>query len=116
MSSDTLVMIFFGGLIGMVILAIAIGVAKNMNKKNQKSKVESVERGMPEEEMLRIMGKGYNRSLLKNNRVKYEWRYSEGSSVGYSYKGMSTRQYHGVRKATIYCKDGVVEEVKPFNM
>ena len=68
-----------------------------------------------EEEMLDIMGEGYNRSFLKNNRVKYEWRIN-ATSVGSSYKGTSFRSYSGVKKVTIYTKNGFVEEVKPYNV
>lgn len=75
----------------------------------------NVEIGMPEEEMLDIMGEGYNRSFLKNNRVKYEWRIN-ATSVGSSYKGTSFRSYSGVKKVTIYTKNGLVEEVKPYNV
>ena len=70
---------------------------------------------MPEEEMLLIMGEGYNRSLLKNNRVKYEWRIN-ASSYGTYCNGVSTRTYSGVKKVTIYTKNGLVEEVKPYNV
>lgn len=74
--------------------------------------------GMSEYEMLKIMGPGYNKSLLKNNRVKYEWRIN-GSSHGSSYGYGRYRSYHstytGVSKVDIYVKDGLVEEVKPFN-
>lgn len=74
-----------------------------------------VEIGMTEDEMLDIMGDGFNRSLLKNNRKKYEWRIN-ARSYGTSYKGVSTRTYAGVKKVTIYTKDGFVEEVKPYNV
>ena len=58
---------------------------------------------MSEIEMLNIMGEGYNRSFLKNNRVKYEWRIN-ATSVGSSYKGTNFRSYFGVK------------EVKPYNV
>lgn len=74
-----------------------------------------VEIGMTEDEMLDIMGDGFNRSLLKNNRKKYEWRIN-ARSYGTSYKGVSTRTYSGVKKVTIYTKNGFVEEVKPYNV
>lgn len=70
---------------------------------------------MKEKDMLEIMGKGYNRSLLKNNRVKYEWRIN-ASSYGTSYKGVSARTYSGVKKVTIYTINGYVEEVRPYNI
>lgn len=71
---------------------------------------------MSESEMLKIMGRRCNKSLLKNNRVKYEWRYSNGGSIGRSYKGISVRKYNGVSKVDIYCKNGYVEEVRPHNI
>lgn len=102
-------------IIGAILMMVAIGIGK-ARQTSQRDKVESITLGMPEDEMLSIMGNDYNRSLLKNNRVKYEWRYSNGSSTGYYNRGYSARQYHGVRKVTIYCKNGVVEEVKPYNV
>ena len=77
--------------------------------------------GMSEHEMLEIIGRTsyggmHNKSLLKNNRVKYEWHISNGTSSGYSYKGFSMREYFGVEKLVVYCKDGIVEEIKPYNL
>lgn len=72
---------------------------------------EDVELGMSEDEMLSIMGGYYNKSLLKNGRVKYEWRI--GSS---SYSHGNVRFYSGVRKVSICVKNGVVEEVRPYNV
>lgn len=66
---------------------------------------------MPEDEMLSIMGDHYNKSLLKNGRVKYEWRIRASSHSVYG-----VRFYSGVRKVSIYVKDGVVEEVRPYNV
>lgn len=58
---------------GSVLLGIllALPIRKQLE---QLQRYWNVEIGMPEEEMLDIMGEGYNRSFLKNNRVKYEWR------------------------------------------
>lgn len=81
----------------------------------QRDNYKQISLNMPEEDMLKIMGNRYNRSLLKNGRTKYEWRYSNGTSYGTYYKGMSFRSYSGVSKVDIYCKNGVVEEVRPYN-
>lgn len=56
---------------GSVLLGIllALPIRKQLE---QLQRYWNVEIGMPEEEMLDIMGEGYNRSFLKNNRVKYE--------------------------------------------
>ena len=76
---------------GSVLLGIllALPIRKQLE---QLQRYWNVEIGMPEEEMLDIMGEGYNRSFLKNNRVKYEWRIN-ATSVGSSYKGTSFRSY-----------------------
>lgn len=74
-----------------------------------------IEIGMSEQEMLRLMGDGYNKSLLKNNRSKYEWRIG-ATSTGYYGGGVSFRKYSGVKKVDIYVKNGFVEEVKPYNV
>ncbi len=99
---------------GSVLLGIllALPIRKQLE---QLQRYWNVEIGMPEEEMLDIMGEGYNRSFLKNSRVKYEWRIN-ATSVGSSYKGTSFRSYSGVKKVTIYTKNGFVEEVKPYNV
>lgn len=83
--------------------------------------LDSLRLGMPEYEMLERIGRtylgdDYDKSLLKNNRVKYEWRISNGISSGFYFKGFSTRAYSGVKKLDIYCKDGVVEEIRPYNL
>lgn len=105
-----------------VVLVVAVffyAMMKAMRSTNsrfeQLQRYWDIEIGMPEEEMLFIMGEGYNRSLLKNGRIKYEWRIN-ASSYGTSYKGISTRSYSGVKKVTIYTKNGLVEEVKPYNV
>lgn len=99
----------------LMIIAIAVAVKEKNEAEEQLQRYWDIEIGMPEEEMLNIMGEGYNRSFLKNNRVKYEWRIN-ATSVGYSYKGTSFRSYSGVKKVTIYTKNGYVEEVKPDNV
>lgn len=103
--------------VAFVFIACVFGLAFSAGQKKieQLQRYWEVQIGMPEELMLEIMGEGYNRSLLKNNRVKYEWRIN-ASSVGSSYKGFSTRSYSGVKKVTIYTKNGVVEEVKSYNV
>lgn len=102
-----------------VIILACVAIIGSMIASNKKLKqlkrYWEIQRGMTEAEMLEIMGKGYNRSLLKNNRVKYEWRIN-ATSHGTSYKGTSTRTYTGVKKVDIYVKDGLVEEVKSHNV
>jgi len=90
-------------------------ISTTIKKRKQLKRYWDINIGMPEGNMLDIMGDGYNRSLLKNNRIKYEWRIN-ASSHGSSYKGISTRTYSGVRKVTIYTNNGFVEEVKPHNV
>lgn len=110
--------VIFGVMAAVIILIIIIAVAVGAGAKEKVQQLQrywDVEIGMPEEVMLEIMGGGYNRSLLKNGRTKYEWRIN-ATSYGSSYKGISTRSYSGVKKVTIYTKNGYVEEVKPFNV
>ncbi|SCY17778.1 hypothetical protein SAMN02910451_01638 [Butyrivibrio hungatei] len=66
--------------------------------------VDKIHVGMSESKMFKIMGRRYNKSLLKNGRVKYEWRYSNGG------------RYRNVIKVDIYCKNGCVEEVRSHNL
>ena len=99
----------------LLIYALYLSASINRKKLEQLQKYRDVKIGMSEQRMLSIMGQGYNRSLLKNNRIKYEWRIN-ASSYGSSYKGFSTRSYSGVKKVTIYVKNGQVEEVKPYNV
>ena len=99
-----------------VLFAIYFNIEnKQFEKLEQLQRYWDIELGMPEEKMLNIMGEGYSRSLLKNNRVKYEWRinaYSYGSYHG----SISTRIYSGIKKVTIYTQNGLVEEVRPHNV
>lgn len=108
------ILIIGGSVLLGILLALPIMYASR-KQLEQLQRYWNVEIGMPEEEMLDIMGEGYNRSFLKNNRVKYEWRIN-ATSVGSSYKGTSFRSYSGVKKVTIYTKNGFVEEVKPYNV
>lgn len=103
---------------GIIMLAAAVvgAIVHSANVSSQRSKIDNITLGMPQQQMLSIMGSGYNRSLLKNNRTKYEWRFSYAHNTGTSYRGISSRTYSGVRKVAIYCKDGYVEEVKPYNV
>ena len=97
------------------VVTLIIVLSVNRKKLEQLQRYMDIEIGMTEDEMLDIMGDGFNRSLLKNNRIKYEWRIN-ASSYGSSFKGFSTRSYSGVKKVTIYTKNGFVEEVKPYNV
>ena len=99
-----------------LLLAAIIIIPKQVIKARRRNRIDQIQLGMSESEMLKIMGRSYNKSLLKNNRVKYEWRYSNGGSTGSSYRGISTRKYSGVGKVDIYCKNGYVEEVRPHNI
>lgn len=99
-----------------ILFTVIIIISKQAIRAGRRSRIDQVRLGMSESEMLRIMGRRYNKSLLKNNRVKYEWRYSNGRSTGSSYKGISVRKYSGVSKVDIYCKNGYVEEVRPHNI
>jgi len=105
-------LIFF--FVVMIVTMVLVGNTTN-KAEEQLQRYWEIQIGMSEYEMLDIMGEGYNRSLLKNNRVKYEWRIN-ATSYGSSYKGVSVRSYSGVKKVTIYTKDGYVEEVKPYNV
>ena len=111
--------IFYGILT--ICIGILLGVLLASPIISASRKIEQLQRywdvkiGMSEIEMLNIMGEGYNRSFLKNNRIKYEWRIN-ATSVGSSYKGTSFRSYSGVKKVSIYTKNGFVEEVKPYNV
>lgn len=87
------------------------GIFSIAAKRLQLKKYSRIELGMLEEEMLNIMGGGYNKSLLKNGSVKYEWRLNgTSSSAG------GVRSYSGVKKVDIYCKEGEVIEVRPYNV
>lgn len=109
-------------MLSILVLSVAIGIlAGVMGSLAEKRKLDQlnnywdVEIGMTENELLSIMGSGYNRSLLKNNRVKYEWRIN-AKSYGTYHKGWSKRSYTGVKKVTIYTRNGYVEEIKPYNV
>ena len=92
-----------------------IAIVKTVRKRNRLKRYVEVQIGMPETEMIRIMGNDFNKSSLRNNRCKYEWRFNAMSS-GHSYRGSSYRVYQGVRKVDIYVRNGRVEEIRPFNV
>ena len=107
--------------IGIIFLFVYVKKTTSQRFLNIKDAIDLLYLGMPEHEMLETIdrtfyGGRHNKSFLKKNRVKYEWRISNGISSGYSYKGFSTRAYSGVKKLDVYCKDGIVEEIKPYNL
>lgn len=100
--------------IGVFVLGIYM-LRKKRKREEQLGQYWQVYQGMPELEMLTIMGNDYSRSLLKNDRIKYEWRIN-GTSYGSSFKGISFRGYSGVKKVSIYVWHGHVEEVRTLNI
>ena len=98
-------------MVGLVIVLFAMALIIPIYQRDQLKRYESVSIGMSEAEMLQIMGGGYNKSSLKNNRNKYEWRIN---ATSYGKNGF--RAYSGVRKVDIYTKDGRVEEIRPYNV
>ena len=115
MNKEDIWIFLIGALIIVVVYAFIAALNTGKKRIEQLQKYWDVKIGMTESEMLNLMGEGYNRSLLKNNRIKYEWRIN-ASSYGSSYKGISSRYYSGVKKVDIYVKNGIVEEVKPYNV
>ena len=99
------------GLFALIICVFIIAMVAMVAQHKQLRRYTDINIGMSENEMLSIMGGGYNVSSLKNNRKKYEWRINASS---YGYKGYRT--YSGVHKVAIYTKDGRVEEIKPYNV
>ena len=94
-------------LLSVIILAALYG----KSKRDQLKRYKQIYRGMSEQEMLRIMGGGYNRSLLSGNKVKYEWRIKASS---YGLHGV--RVYSGVSKVAIITRNGSVIEVRSHNV
>lgn len=98
-----------------MLLSIAIADRKRREAFEQLLRSEKITIGMAENMMLSIMGGNYTRSLLKDNVTKYEWRIS-ASILGYHNKGLYSRSYFGTRSVSIYVKDGLVQEVRCFNL
>ena len=110
-SFNEIIYFVFGLCVIMVLIVGLIGI----QRRNQLKRYIQISIGMTETEMLSIMGDGYNVSSLKNNRKKYEWRINASSSGSYGH-GVSFRSYTGVRRVTIYTKNGFVEEIRPYNV
>lgn len=103
------------GVILVTIIVFGISSGAREQRVNQLRRYERITIGMSEAEMLEIMGEGYNRSLLQNQRCKYEWRINATSSSSSAF-GMRTSHYNGVKKVDIYTRNGFVEEVRPYNV
>lgn len=104
------------GLFGFIFIAAMVGagigrIFRGPNTRKRLKQYELVRVGMTENEMLSIMGEGYDRSSLKDGRYKYEWRMNSSS-----YGRYGARTYTGVRKVSIYIKNGRVEEIRPYNV
>ena len=105
-------------IVAAIVIAILLASIPSIIRRNRIKRLRrywDVRTGMSEDEMLSIMGPGYDRSILKNNRVKYEWRVT-AVSHGSSSHGFSSRVYSGVKKVAIYTTNGIVEEIKPYNV
>ena len=92
------------------LLAFIISAPKRKRFKRLRRYLD-IQIGMSEQDMLDIMGDGYSRSLLKDNRIKYDWRVTFSNYN--SSTGVGSLLNSGVR---VYTKDGYVEEVKPYNI
>lgn len=101
----------YAGFLVLIIGFLLLGVIDTLLFMPKLSRYKQITLGMPEQEMLKIMGKGYDKSLLKNNKNKYEWRIN---ATSYGYRGFRT--YSGVRKVDIVTQNGVVIEVRPYNV
>ena len=97
------------GLFSIIIVIIILSIL--LLTKPRLRNYEKIYLGMEENEMLRIMGGHPNKTLFKDGRIKYEWRIN-GSSISQD----NVRFYSGVKKVSIYVKNGLVEEVKPLNV
>ncbi len=97
----------------LVVLGLVVSYALDTNeRKKQLERYLRIPLGMPEPEMLQIMGEGYNGSVLRDGRKMYEWHINETNAFP---GNISSRWYSGVKKVSIYVKSGVVEEVSPYN-
>ena len=97
------------GLFSIIIVIIILSIL--LLTKPRLRNYEKIYLGMEENEMLRVMGGHPNKTLFKDGRIKYEWRIN-GSSISQG----NVRFYSGVKKVSIYVKNGLVEEVKPLNV
>lgn len=97
----------YGYILGVIFLVMIIVIIRDIERIAQLKKYKKIRVLMGEYDMLQIMGKGYKKSSLKNNRCKYEWRINASGS------GSS---YRGVKKVDIYVKNGLVEEIRPYNI
>ncbi len=97
----------YGYILGVIFLVMIIVIIRDIERIAQLKKYKKIRVLMSEYDMLQIMGKGYKKSSLKNNRCKYEWRINASGS------GSS---YRGVKKVDIYVKNGLVEEIRPYNI
>lgn len=106
---------FFVGFLVVSVVLLILTLIIGIYKRSVLRRYRFIEIGMEEDEMLSIMGGRYNRSSLKNNVYKYEWRINATSYGSYG-NGFSSRSYSGVRKVDIYVKDGRVFEIRPHNV
>lgn len=98
------------GLFSIIIIIITISILFVLTTPRLRN-YEKIYLGMEENEMLKIMGGHPNKTLFKDGRIKYEWRIN-GSSISQR----NVRFYSGVKKVSIYVRNGLVEEVRPLNV
>ena len=101
---------------GIVVFSVCFWVISRFRRRvSQLRNYVNISLGMPEQQMLSIMGPGYNRSLLRDGTVRYEWHIS-GVSSGFINDGFVTMAHDEGSKVDILCDRGVVIEVIPFNV
>jgi N-acetylglucosamine-6-phosphate deacetylase len=74
---------------------------------------------LAEDELMKIMkvAAEYRREATKVELSYFHGINMEGPFVSAKkYRGVSVRKYSGVSKVDIYCKNGRVEEVRPYNI
>lgn len=98
-------------IVAIVVVLFVYAIYHDISRNTQLKRYERIQIGMPESEMLSIMGKGYNKSSLTNGKYKYEWRIN-----GISYGSHGFRSYSGVRKVDIYTRNNSVIEIRPYNV
>ena len=90
-----------------VFVALVIVLFVLIKHEDLTEKSEEINVGMDEKDALEILGNGVMTSTLRENRTRYVIKRG-----GYRYGG----GYVPVKKITVICKDGVVEEVHRTNI
>lgn len=106
---------------GLLVFALCFGIAFAIGSDNRKKAEgmrevsQTVNIGDRIEDVVLRLGHDYTLEIMRNGERKYTWKI-QSATVGYHADGMSAYSHSGVKRLTVYAKDGLVTAVSGTNL